>query len=295
MGPGTILNYDPEKGAKYFRYKSNSFESGDEVLSESNLDEISHILIKSLKRRFRSDVPVGIFLSSGVDSSLLAAISSKELHQEIRTYTIAFPDGINEAPHASAIAKFLNTQHKTITSSAIDLENLPEKLQNIFGVPNDNVTALSVFRMSQLAKEDITVALTGSGGDELALGYNKYKFCHEHRNIYAMPPNLLKCLSGGRYLSKINNKTNTLYTFFAGRKLERIAALKNGLPVNKIRFAFDWIDTQDCEYISEEMLSIMHNFDLNNTLPCSYLAAMDSGSMKAEIEIRARFFEYRTF
>ena len=91
--PGTILNYDPKNGAKYFRYNRNSFESGDEVLSESNLDEISHILIKSLKRRFRSDVPVGIFLSSGVDSSLLAAMSSKELHQEICHIRLPFLTG----------------------------------------------------------------------------------------------------------------------------------------------------------------------------------------------------------
>ena len=295
LAPGTFLKYRKGDSVKKFKYWSSEVGRGDENFRVSHLDDISDILLKSLSRRLRSDVPLGIFLSSGIDSSLLAAMSTIELGQQINTYTVAFPEGENEAPLATKIADFLHTQHKTIISEPVDYTNLPLQLKNMYGIPNDNVTALSLYKMSLLAKNDIKVALTGTGGDELALGYNKYSFCFKHKSLYTLSPNISRFLSGGRYLSKFHRKTDILYTYFGGSDLARIVALKNGLTTRNLSHFIALLDNKNRSLKRDDMLSIMHDFDINNTLPNSYLAAMDIGSMRAGLGVRAPFLNTELF
>lgn len=292
---GTLLKYKKNSSVRKLKYWSSEVGHGDETFNESNLDDLSDILLKSLSRRLRSDVPLGIFLSSGVDSSLIAAMSALELDQSINTYTVAFPSGKNEAPFAAKIADFLQTQHKTIISDPIDDSDLSLQLKAIYGVPNDNLTALSVYKMSELAKSDIKVALTGTGGDELALGYNKYSFCLKHEMLYRLHPNIFKLLSGGRHLSKFFQKTDILYNYFAGNDLLRVAALKNGLATRSLHDLASLIADKSKTLQRRDMLTVMHDFDISNTLPNSYLAAMDRGSMRAGLEVRAPFLNTELF
>ena len=129
-------------------------------------------------------MPLGLFLSGGLDSSLIAAIISKELGKKISTYTVSFKDGKDESEIASKIADFLGLENEKINSLDDKLwEKTPENLLNFYGTLNDNLTVFSVYQMCEIVKKKIKVVLTGLGGDELFMGYNKYDFIFKNQNI----------------------------------------------------------------------------------------------------------------
>ena len=146
-------------------------------LNSNFIDDFFNILIESIRIRMRSDVPIGVFLSSGIDSSLIAAICSKELKKKISSFTISFEGKEDESTNAKKIA-----DHLGIPNIIIPFENkkgnkkLLGSLCDLYGVPNDNTASYNIFQMSKLAKNYVSVILSGIGGDEVAMGYNKYKF-----------------------------------------------------------------------------------------------------------------------
>ena len=124
-----------------------------------------------------SDVPVGLFLSSGVDSSLIAAIIKRELNLDIKCYTVKFDDKLvhDESDLASIIAKNLNLEHEVLHNKKIIEYNFTNLKSFYSNDINDNPTIFSYFEMCSLANKEIKVALTGLGGDEMFLGYNRCK------------------------------------------------------------------------------------------------------------------------
>ena len=124
-----------------------------------------------------SDVPIGLFLSSGLDSSLIASIISKEFNRKIDCFSVSFSDGVDEFHLAKKISDHLgHNMNKIDSHSDYDWINLPDNLFGLYKTLNDNITGELVRIMSLKAKKKITVALSGIGGDELFCGYNNYDF-----------------------------------------------------------------------------------------------------------------------
>jgi asparagine synthase (glutamine-hydrolysing) len=122
-----------------------------------------------------SDVPVGIFLSGGYDSSLVTALVQKNEPKPIKTFTIGFEDGnYNEAPYARAIADYLKTDHHEYICSEKDALDIIPQLAFYFDEPFGDSSAIPTMLVSQLAREHVTVALSADAGDEVFGGYNKY-------------------------------------------------------------------------------------------------------------------------
>lgn len=142
---------------------------------EEIAEELEKILVDSFKYRLVSDVPVGVFLSGGVDSSLVTALLQKNIGSKLSTFSIGFHEARhNEAEWAKKIADYLGTEHTEYYLSEDDSLGVIEKVPEIFDEPFGDHSCLPTYSVSKLARKDVTVALSADGGDELFCGYNRY-------------------------------------------------------------------------------------------------------------------------
>lgn len=156
-------------------------KSEDEILKD-----IEKILADAIDLRMVSDVPVGVFLSGGYDSSLVASILAIKQGKKINTFTIGFDDEkYNEAEHAKTIAEYLGTNHTEYYMKNSDMLDLVEKLPFYYDEPFGDSSALPTMIVSKLARQSVTVALSSDGGDEAFCGYSKYFFLNKFQDIFS--------------------------------------------------------------------------------------------------------------
>jgi len=137
--------------------------------------DLENILLESFQLRMVSDVPVGTFLSGGIDSSLVTAMLQKNSKKAINTFTIGFKDeDYNEAPYAKEIANYLKTNHNEYYCSTNDAMEIIPKLPDMYDEPFADSSAIPTALVSQVAKKKVSVVLSGDGGDELFAGYSSY-------------------------------------------------------------------------------------------------------------------------
>ena len=158
------------------KYWEVSFDNTIDDLSESEIQhEFERLLDESIRLRLRSDVPLGAFLSGGIDSGLLVALMAKNLNKKVETYTIGFSsqEGDDERDLARKVARLYNTNHHEyeLTPKMVDL--IPE-IVDAFDEPFGDVSTIPTYVVSKMARKTLTVALSGLGGDELFAGYERY-------------------------------------------------------------------------------------------------------------------------
>ena len=149
------------------------------------LEELETILDDAVALRMVSDVPVGVFLSGGYDSSLVASILAKKQNKDINTFTIGFNDEkFNEAEHAKSISNYLGTNHIEYYMENSDMLDIVESLPFYYDEPFGDSSALPTIIVSKIARKHVTVALSSDGGDEVFCGYSKYFFLNNFSNIF---------------------------------------------------------------------------------------------------------------
>ena len=291
LGPGVVRCYH-RSGEFHEREHWSLAESPSRkrVIKSSDLDDLADILIDSIKKRLRSDVPFGLFLSSGVDSALIAALASQELRTPVESLTVSFKSGVDEGHAASDIAQHFGLRHRVLdVGGDFSRKSIPEELIALYGTPNDNVSGLFVKRLAEIAKADMTVALGGLGGDELFYGYNKYSFLHRYSFAYRVPYPWIKYFSGIKVLFP-EGRVSRAFDMLSGDPAERYIRVKNN-GLGKL-LDLGYFTTPNIPRISntdDDLLLLARNFDLRQTLPCSYAAAVDRGGMAAGVEIRTPY------
>ncbi|MDD5156714.1 asparagine synthase (glutamine-hydrolyzing) [Sulfurimonas sp.] len=214
---GHYLEYDlkslQKKIVKYWDvnefYKQEPFRKSEQEI----LEELEALLSDAIELRMICDVPVGVFLSGGYDSSFVASILAKKHDREINTFTIGFDDErYNEAEHAKSIAKFLGTNHTEYYMKNSDMLDLVDSLPFYYDEPFGDSSALPTMIMSKIAKRSVSVILSSDGGDEAFCGYSKYFFLDKFSTVFSskFKKNILKGALNLFSEKMVENINNTL-------------------------------------------------------------------------------------
>jgi asparagine synthase (glutamine-hydrolysing) len=283
------------------------------------LDSLDVLLRDSVGMRMLSDVPLGAFLSGGFDSAMIVSQMQAQSMEPVKTYSIGnFNDDYNEAHYASLIAKHLGTDHTELYVSDEDAINVIYKLPFIYDEPFADSSQIPTYLVSKLARNDVTVALSGDGGDELFGGYNRYIFGPKlWRSLNRLPLSLQRIL--GTYLDKASS-TQKIQWVNKALSLSSIPSLSIKLSkVSKALGAKDdvnfynllrthWREDEEIVLGVKNSYSIFNeklpqNFsgllekmiylDLNSYLPDDILTKVDRASMASSLEARAPFLDHR--
>jgi asparagine synthase (glutamine-hydrolysing) len=180
LAAGHTLEYDVANGRTsvrpYWRFRIEPDEAYGARAEASLVEELRHLLMQSVERRMVSDVPLGIFLSGGIDSSLIAAAAvHKHRADSIKAFTIGFAEkSFDESEHAKVVADHLGIDHKIKVLHINNARDLIPSVLSRLDEPLGDPSIIPTYMLAQFAREQVTVALSGDGGDELFAGYDPF-------------------------------------------------------------------------------------------------------------------------
>lgn len=257
---------------RYFEFKPGQGEISKAGLNEL-ADELEDILTRSIRRRMIADVPLGAFLSGGVDSSTVVALIRKVLGVPVKTFSVGF-SGTDETEHLAArkIAKHLGTEHheKILTP---DASNFLYKIGGLLDEPNGDSSCLPTYLLSQFAREKVTVAISGDGGDEMFGGYGRYFATLEEAKKGLFGWHAGKSYYSSRILFFEEDHIKELFGFVPDGLKEVLKALRDGMNMSEPPL----------------LLNSMRKTDIENYMPGAVLPKVDRMSMQHSLEVRTPF------
>jgi asparagine synthase (glutamine-hydrolysing) len=280
---------------------------------EDILQGLDHLMCDAVKIRMISDVPIGALLSGGIDSSLITAMMQKQSTTPIKTFSIGFTSAEhNEAPYAEKIAAFLGTEHQSLYVDPKDGLTLIPNLQNIYDEPFGDSSAIPTLLLSKLTRQHVTVALSGDGGDELFLGYNRYPILERFKKFWHYSPKVKKALlspllflSPDHYDKILKLLPSTIRPKMIGDKIHKFS---NSLAQSTIDDLYahlfgQWPDTdalmskgKKLNLIpsnTQNLVESIQSLDYQYYLPDDILTKVDRASMAYALEARNPFLDYR--
>lgn len=181
---------------------------------EEYIDELDTLLRDAVFSRMLSDVPLGAFLSGGIDSSTVVALMQSQSQNKVKTFTLGYYEkGYNEADHAKTVAEYLGTKHSELLVTPADVMAVIPNLPVVWDEPFSDSSQIPTYLISKLAREYVTVSLSGDGGDELFCGYNRYNHGYQVWKFLRLLPKSARKL--------VSNFLNAV----PGRKLEHLIHL----------------------------------------------------------------------
>jgi|MDSW01.1.fsa_nt_gb asparagine synthase (glutamine-hydrolysing) len=288
------------------------------------VDKLESLLKDSVSKQMVADVPLGAFLSGGVDSSTIVALMQAQSINPVKTFTIGFnEDNYNEAAHAKLVAQHLGTDHTELYLTAEQARSVIPFLANLYDEPFSDSSQIPMFLVSQLAQQHVSVSLSGDAGDELFCGYNRYQMtANLWRKIVTVPIPLRKLVA--RCLTSISPTTldrlaTILSRFMPGSALPAHVGgkLHKGAEVLSSQSAHElysglvshWTDLDTVVVQGQEPPTLltgnlpnlsglddvqrMMAFDMMTYLPDDILTKVDRAAMGVSLETRVPFLDHR--
>lgn len=286
----------------------------DNKCEDEIIAELESKLLDSFKLRMVSDVEVGVFLSGGVDSSLVTALLQRESPRKLKTFTIGFSNQeFNEAEIANLIAKELGTDHTSLTCTEEEARNVLPHLVTMYDEPFGDCSSIPTYLVSKLARTSVKVALSGDGGDELFGGYSKYKFIKYskfllgipypirvviNKFLYFLSPDTVEWLSrriGLNSYTQIGGKYMKFRETLLAKDLEDFFDKSSSYlsDINLRRFVRNNDMHLQSRNVSNrgELISFLGLKDMLSYLPSDILTKVDRASMHVALESREPFLD----
>ena len=297
LEPAHVLTVGPRQPLRLSRYWDVRFEPNRRATEEELVEQLREEIDESVRMHMVGDVPVGAFLSGGIDSSAVVAHMARHSSRPIKTFAIGFNEAsFNELPHARTIARRFNTDHHEliVDANVVDVvDDLVWHLDEPFGDPS----AIPTFMLSRMAARQVKVALSGDGGDELFAGYDKYRVEQRERR-YSRLPRLVRRIfaavgsrmpegaTGRNFLLHHSHGAWDRYldagSFFRERGRQ---ALLHPDVFTQIR--------HDEPLRTTHWLSAAQQFDLHGYLPNDVLTKVDRMSMAHSLEVRVPLLDHK--
>jgi asparagine synthase (glutamine-hydrolysing) len=289
-------------------------------LSDRELtDQLENLLLDSVRRRMVADVPLGAFLSGGVDSSTVVALMQAANAGPVRTYSIGFENTeFNEAPHAAAVAKHLGTEHNELIVTAQQALDVVPRLPDYFDEPFADSSQIPTYLVSAMTRQHVTVALSGDGGDELFGGYNRYKLGQDFWRILSKLPaplrriaaHAMRAIPADSWSQLFNIVPKRIRPSMAGDKIHKLASVvalndaaalyrrlvthwepETIMPGTKEPHGMLWDQEVAADFPG--LLERMQFLDLTTYMPDDILTKVDRTSMAVGLEARVPLIDHR--
>lgn len=269
------------------------------ALSEQEaLDRLDTLLKEAIRGQMISDVPLGAFLSGGIDSTAVVSAMTEVAQSAVKTFTIGFEETeFNEAHYAEAVAMHLGTDHVTEYVSARDALDLVPQVAQIYGEPFADSSALPTHLVSRVARKEVTVALSGDGGDELFGGYTRYVHLERYATLLRLMGPMAKTLKPvthrlpgrlARAVPLLGQPVAEVYrgmvSIFNNEEVTRLTGLEAPLYL----FDQSWKVQPSMPPRRHAMLA-----DLLTYMPEDILVKVDRAAMRVSLETRAPFLDHR--
>ncbi|WP_370262362.1 asparagine synthase (glutamine-hydrolyzing) [Limnobacter sp.] len=288
-----------------------------EAPDDQLVDEVQARLTEAIRLQIVADVPLGAFLSGGVDSSTVVALMQKLSSRPVRTFTIGFDQPeFNEAPFAKEVARHLGTEHTELYVTAKDAEQLIPRLPGIYDEPFADSSQIPTTLVSHLTKQHVTVSLSGDGGDELFAGYPRYALtANLWRKVNGLPLPLRKAASAvlgtpsaGAWDKVLSVLPASKRQSINGRRIHRLAQLlvTRSLGEMYVRLMSQWQPEENLvlglppqsftlDHWDDRLgpIEAMRRWDVGQYLPDDLLVKVDRASMNASLEARAPLLDHR--
>lgn len=292
LRPGHILRIDLKKRTKTIAkyWDLNKVELLD-ISYEEAKEQLENLLKDAIKIRLQADVPLGTFLSGGIDSALVTAIASEISDQQIKTFTIGFDDPkFDESGIAEKFSEILGTDHTTTFCKSSDVLELIPKLVEVYGEPFADSSSLPSLLLNKVTKQHVTVALSGDGGDESFLGYNHFSSVEKfnrlkkvpfvvRRFISALLPHQLKL----KQIISIEDEKDFIIRIFMGD--QKLLKKKSTTWIDKYYSNFQFLARNSLQKAADLNIQLWLENDSN--------VKVDRASMAYSIEVRSPFLDYR--
>lgn len=290
-------------------FSAHAYWSLESRLEDRVLDDeqeacvrLKSLLNSSVKYCMISDVPLGVFLSGGIDSSTVAAIAQQNSAAPVKTFSIGFrEEKYNEAEFAARVARHIGSDHEEFIVTQDDALQLVDRITGIYDEPYADSSAIPTYMVSQLARKKVTVALSGDGGDELFMGYSFYYWARRLNNplVHAFRKPIRGFLSGmgsnrlkrASYLFDFPSVRRRKSHIFSQEQYYFSEAEIAGLLRKPSQVQIDEsLHARVRKLLPEEQQSF---FDVKNYLPEELLVKADRASMQHALEVRVPLLDYR--
>jgi len=287
------------------------------IADREAIDRLDELLRSSIAYRMIADVPLGAFLSGGIDSSMVVALMSQLAQGRVRTFSIAFvDDGYDESHHARRVARHLGTDHTELQLTSADAMAVIEDLPRMFDEPFSDSSQIPTFLVSRLARQSVTVSLSGDGGDELFAGYNRHVW---PRTVSRLSRALSPGIRAAMRRAVLSPATRLLVSSLAGA-VPALRVDRPGERLQKLASVLGTDSTEELYLLCQQNFAAAHPVkgheaprlpgamrfpigsdflrwamlvDLASYLPDDLLAKLDRASMAVALEARVPFLDHR--